>query len=86
MVKSADTADLKSADLNRSWGFKSPSGHQENLIFIGICDVGDRMGIPKSAVLKPLVTLLVILSIIISGRRIAYATEIGSNDHVAVGA
>jgi hypothetical protein len=28
MVKSADTADLKSADLNRSWGFKSPSGHQ----------------------------------------------------------
>ena len=27
MVKSADTADLKSADLNRSWGFKSPSGH-----------------------------------------------------------
>jgi|SRR5579884_1270079 len=21
-------ADLKSADLNRSWGFKSPSGHQ----------------------------------------------------------
>jgi hypothetical protein len=44
------------------------------------------MGIPKSAVLKPLVTLLVILSIIISGRRIAYATEIGSNDHVAVGA
>ena len=30
MVKSADTADLKSADLNRSWGFKSPSGHQIN--------------------------------------------------------
>ena len=29
MVKSADTADLKSADLNRSWGFKSPSGHQK---------------------------------------------------------
>ena len=29
MVESADTADLKSADLNRSWGFKSPSGHQE---------------------------------------------------------
>jgi hypothetical protein len=28
MVKSADTADLKSADPNRSWGFKSPSGHQ----------------------------------------------------------
>ncbi len=27
MVKSADTADLKSADPNRSWGFKSPSGH-----------------------------------------------------------
>ena len=22
-----DTADLKSADLYRSWGFKSPSGH-----------------------------------------------------------
>jgi hypothetical protein len=22
-----DTADLKSADHNRSWGFKSPSGH-----------------------------------------------------------
>jgi hypothetical protein len=30
MVKSADTADLKSADLNRSWGFKSPSGHHES--------------------------------------------------------
>src|SRR5258707_11143104 len=29
MVKSADTADLKSADLNRSWGFKSPSGHHK---------------------------------------------------------
>ncbi len=27
MVKSADTADLKSADPNRSWGFKSPFGH-----------------------------------------------------------
>jgi hypothetical protein len=27
-VKSADTADLKSADPKRSWGFKSPSGHQ----------------------------------------------------------
>jgi hypothetical protein len=27
MVKSADTADLKSADHKRSWGFKSPSGH-----------------------------------------------------------
>ncbi len=25
---SADAADLKSADLHRSWGFKSPSGHQ----------------------------------------------------------
>ena len=24
----ADAADLKSADPNRSWGFKSPSGHQ----------------------------------------------------------
>jgi hypothetical protein len=31
-VKSADTADLKSADLNRSWGFKSPSGHQKKSI------------------------------------------------------
>ena len=28
MAKLADAADLKSADLNRSWGFKSPSGHQ----------------------------------------------------------
>ena len=28
MVESADTADLKSADLKRSWEFKSPSGHQ----------------------------------------------------------
>jgi len=27
MAKSADAADLKSADLYRSWGFKSPSGH-----------------------------------------------------------
>jgi hypothetical protein len=33
MVKSADTADLKSADPNRSWGFKSPSGHQNILYF-----------------------------------------------------
>jgi hypothetical protein len=30
-IPSADTADLKSADLNRSWGFKSPSGHQHAL-------------------------------------------------------
>ncbi len=30
MAKSADAADLKSADLNRSWGFKSPSGHQKS--------------------------------------------------------
>ena len=29
MAKLADAADLKSADLNRSWGFKSPSGHQQ---------------------------------------------------------
>jgi hypothetical protein len=29
MVKSADTADLKSADHKRSWGFKSPSGHHQ---------------------------------------------------------
>jgi hypothetical protein len=28
MVKSADTADLKSAGDNTPWGFKSPSGHQ----------------------------------------------------------
>jgi hypothetical protein len=27
MAKLADAADLKSADLYRSWGFKSPSGH-----------------------------------------------------------
>ncbi len=32
MVKSADTADLKSADPRRSWGFKSPSGHHESVI------------------------------------------------------
>ncbi len=30
MVKSADTADLKSAGLNRPWGFKSPSGHHKS--------------------------------------------------------
>jgi hypothetical protein len=28
VAKLADAADLKSADLYRSWGFKSPSGHQ----------------------------------------------------------
>ncbi len=27
MAELADAADLKSADSNRSWGFKSPSGH-----------------------------------------------------------
>ena len=27
MAKLADAADLKSAVLNRTWGFKSPSGH-----------------------------------------------------------
>jgi hypothetical protein len=27
MAKLADAADLKSAGLNRPWGFKSPSGH-----------------------------------------------------------
>jgi hypothetical protein len=37
MVKSADTADLKSADLNRSWGFKSPSGHQVSTLECAIC-------------------------------------------------
>jgi hypothetical protein len=34
MVESADTADLKSADHNRSWGFKSPSGHHKALILM----------------------------------------------------
>ena len=29
MAKLADAADLKSADLNRSWGFNSPSGHHK---------------------------------------------------------
>ena len=29
MAKLADAADLKSAGLNRSWGFKSPSGHHK---------------------------------------------------------
>ena len=29
MAKLADAADLKSADLYRSWGFKSPSGHHK---------------------------------------------------------
>ena len=29
MAKLADAADLKSADPNRSWGFKSPSGHHK---------------------------------------------------------
>jgi len=29
MAKLADAADLKSADSNESWGFKSPSGHQK---------------------------------------------------------
>jgi hypothetical protein len=29
MAKLADAADLKSAGLNRPWGFKSPSGHQQ---------------------------------------------------------
>jgi hypothetical protein len=28
MAKSADAADLKSADPQGLWGFKSPSGHQ----------------------------------------------------------
>ena len=32
MVKSADTADLKSADLKGSWGFKSPSGHHRMIM------------------------------------------------------
>ena len=31
MAESADAADLKSADSNRSWGFKSPSGHHERV-------------------------------------------------------
>ena len=29
MAKLADAADLKSAGLHRSWGFKSPSGHHK---------------------------------------------------------
>ena len=31
MAKSADAADLKSAEVYPSWGFKSPSGHHEKL-------------------------------------------------------
>jgi hypothetical protein len=31
MAKLADAADLKSADLNRLWGFKSPSRHHLDL-------------------------------------------------------
>src|SRR5271165_1416880 len=30
MAKSADAADLKSADPQGLWGFKSPSGHHPN--------------------------------------------------------
>jgi hypothetical protein len=33
MAKLADAADLKSADLYRSWGFKSPSGHHNLNVF-----------------------------------------------------
>jgi hypothetical protein len=29
MAKSADAADLKSADPQGLWGFKSPSGHHQ---------------------------------------------------------
>ncbi len=45
MVKSADTADLKSADHKRSWGFKSPSGHQKQFLLrsAGVRD-GDEGG------------------------------------------
>ena len=35
MAKLADAADLKSADLNRSWGFKSPSGHHITVLRLG---------------------------------------------------
>ena len=38
MVKSADTADLKSADRKRSWGFKSPSGHHDGLVAVILAD------------------------------------------------
>ncbi len=40
MAKSADAADLKSADPYRSWGFKSPSGHQQNKRVI--CKIASR--------------------------------------------
>src|ERR1035437_4118329 len=33
MAKLADAADLKSADRNWSWGFKSPSGHHLTYLF-----------------------------------------------------
>ena len=31
MAKLADAADLKSAEVYPSWGFKSPSGHQAKI-------------------------------------------------------
>ena len=47
MVKSADTADLKSADHKRSWGFKSPSGHHEIFVFLEFLAAGEQAGTSK---------------------------------------
>jgi len=41
-----DTADLKSADRKRSWGFKSPSGHHRNQIG-GVRHKFDLLGVVK---------------------------------------
>ncbi len=40
MAKLADAADLKSAGLNRPWGFKSPSGHQSGGAICGQIQAG----------------------------------------------
>jgi hypothetical protein len=38
MAKSADAADLKSADPQGLWGFKSPSGHHRiNILYSKFC-------------------------------------------------
>ena len=49
MAKLADAADLKSADLYRSWGFKSPSGHQHNSVFAGGASAIRQLAVLRAA-------------------------------------
>ena len=56
MAKLADAADLKSADLYRSWGFKSPSGHHR-IKYLQEIDLGRVSPFRDRTILRELLSL-----------------------------